>query len=111
MLGWAGRVLQVLQAHHRHPAVYLQVVCAGDGGGGGARHVPPPLPQVRHSNPPLVRLVLTLASPPAIGSHTGYILPPLLRLVLTLGIYCLPSCEWFSHWVYTASPPAIGSHT
>eukprot|EP00959_Pyramimonas_sp_CCMP1952_P425533 8913804-Pyramimonas_sp.AAC.1 len=39
------RERRVLQAHHRHPAVYLQVVCAGDGGGGGARHVPPPLPQ------------------------------------------------------------------
>eukprot|EP00959_Pyramimonas_sp_CCMP1952_P452436 9466580-Pyramimonas_sp.AAC.2 len=38
------------------------------------------------------------------------ILPPLLRLVLTLGIYCLPSCDWFSRWVYTTSPPAIGSH-
>eukprot|EP00976_Prorocentrum_cordatum_P116510 1196174-Prorocentrum_minimum.AAC.9 len=33
-----------------------------------------------------------------------------LRLVLTLGICCLPSCDWFSHWVHTASPPAIGSH-
>eukprot|EP00959_Pyramimonas_sp_CCMP1952_P328452 6876231-Pyramimonas_sp.AAC.1 len=38
------------------------------------------------------------------------ILPPLLRSVLTLGICCLRSCDWFSHWVYTASPPAIGSH-
>eukprot|EP00976_Prorocentrum_cordatum_P066954 1178521-Prorocentrum_minimum.AAC.3 len=36
------------------------------------------------------------ASPPAIGSHAGYIPPPLLRLVLTLGIYRLPSCNWFS---------------
>eukprot|EP00976_Prorocentrum_cordatum_P067046 1178563-Prorocentrum_minimum.AAC.3 len=36
--------------------------------------------------------------------------PPLLRLVLTLGIYCLPSCDWFSRWGYTASPLAIGSH-
>eukprot|EP00959_Pyramimonas_sp_CCMP1952_P259655 5428963-Pyramimonas_sp.AAC.1 len=25
-------------------------------------------------------------------------------MVLTLGIYCLPSCEWFSRWVYSASP-------
>ena len=33
---------------------------------------------------------------------------PLLRLVLTLGIYGLPTCDWFSRWVYTASPPAIG---
>eukprot|EP00976_Prorocentrum_cordatum_P047432 957987-Prorocentrum_minimum.AAC.2 len=77
-------------------------------------------------------------SPPATGSHAGYILPPLLRpvltlgilppllrLVLTLGIYCLPSCDWFSRCVYTdcltscdrfsrcvctASPPATGSH-
>eukprot|EP00959_Pyramimonas_sp_CCMP1952_P329009 6888043-Pyramimonas_sp.AAC.1 len=39
-----------------------------------------------------------------------YILPPLLRLVLALGIYCLPSRDWFARWVYTASPPAIGSH-
>eukprot|EP00959_Pyramimonas_sp_CCMP1952_P023482 493476-Pyramimonas_sp.AAC.1 len=37
------------------------------------------------------------------GPRAGYILPPLLR-------YCLPSCVWFSRWVYTASPPAIGSH-
>ena len=22
-----------------------------------------------------------------------------------LGIYCLPSCDWFSSWVYTASSP------
>eukprot|EP00976_Prorocentrum_cordatum_P082723 1184937-Prorocentrum_minimum.AAC.7 len=34
----------------------------------------------------------------------------LLRLVLTLGICCLPSCDWFSRWVYAVSPPAIGSH-
>eukprot|EP00959_Pyramimonas_sp_CCMP1952_P351718 7369223-Pyramimonas_sp.AAC.1 len=27
-------------------------------------------------------------------------LPPLLRLVLTLGIYCLPSCDWFSRGAY-----------
>eukprot|EP00976_Prorocentrum_cordatum_P032418 659056-Prorocentrum_minimum.AAC.1 len=33
-----------------------------------------------------------------------------LRLVLTLGIHCLPSCDWFSRWVYIASPRAIGSH-
>eukprot|EP00976_Prorocentrum_cordatum_P113582 1195722-Prorocentrum_minimum.AAC.1 len=39
----------------------------------------------------------------------GYILSPLLRLVLMLGIYCLPSCDWFLCWVYTVSPPAIGS--
>eukprot|EP00959_Pyramimonas_sp_CCMP1952_P016828 356902-Pyramimonas_sp.AAC.1 len=45
------------------------------------------------------------------SQSVGYILPPLLRLVLTLGIYCLPSCGWFSRWVYTASPPAVGSHT
>eukprot|EP00976_Prorocentrum_cordatum_P099803 1191975-Prorocentrum_minimum.AAC.1 len=32
-----------------------------------------------------------------------------VRLVLTLGIYRLPSCDWFSCWVYTASPPVIGS--
>eukprot|EP00976_Prorocentrum_cordatum_P084304 1185598-Prorocentrum_minimum.AAC.3 len=24
--------------------------------------------------------------------------------------YCLPSCDWFSRWVYTAFPPAFGSH-
>eukprot|EP00976_Prorocentrum_cordatum_P058874 1173962-Prorocentrum_minimum.AAC.1 len=65
--------------------------------------------------PPLLRLVLTLgitASPPAIGSHAGYIPPPpLVRLVLTLGLYrLLPSCDWLSRWVYTAFPPAIGSH-
>eukprot|EP00959_Pyramimonas_sp_CCMP1952_P263387 5507930-Pyramimonas_sp.AAC.1 len=40
--------------------------------------------------------------------HPRYILPPLLRSVLTLGIYCLPSCDWFSREVYTASPPVIG---
>eukprot|EP00976_Prorocentrum_cordatum_P093622 1189444-Prorocentrum_minimum.AAC.1 len=45
-----------------------------------------------------------------IRSYAGYILPPPLRLVLMLGIHCLPSCDWFSRWVYTASPPAIGSH-
>eukprot|EP00976_Prorocentrum_cordatum_P070486 1179954-Prorocentrum_minimum.AAC.1 len=27
-----------------------------------------------------------------------------------LGIYRLPSCDWFSRWVNTASTPAIGSH-
>eukprot|EP00959_Pyramimonas_sp_CCMP1952_P087988 1841016-Pyramimonas_sp.AAC.1 len=56
--------------------------------------------------PPFLRLVLTLgthclvhaASPPAIGSHAGYIPPPLLRLVLTLGTYRLPSRDWFSRW-------------
>eukprot|EP00976_Prorocentrum_cordatum_P113948 1195779-Prorocentrum_minimum.AAC.5 len=26
-----------------------------------------------------------------------------------MGIYCLPSCDWFSRWVYTTSPPVIGS--
>eukprot|EP00976_Prorocentrum_cordatum_P073650 1181199-Prorocentrum_minimum.AAC.1 len=26
-----------------------------------------------------------------------------------LGIYCLPSCDWFLCVVYTVSPPAIGS--
>eukprot|EP00959_Pyramimonas_sp_CCMP1952_P108711 2273159-Pyramimonas_sp.AAC.1 len=35
--------------------------------------------------------------------------PALFRLVLTLGIYCLPSYDWFSRGVYTATPPAIGS--
>eukprot|EP00959_Pyramimonas_sp_CCMP1952_P363649 7615062-Pyramimonas_sp.AAC.1 len=30
------------------------------------------------------------------GSHAGNVLPPLLRWVLTLGMYCLPSCDWFS---------------
>eukprot|EP00959_Pyramimonas_sp_CCMP1952_P045313 946504-Pyramimonas_sp.AAC.1 len=44
-----------------------------------------------------------------IGSHAGYKPPPLLRLVLMLGTYYLPSCDWFSRWVYTISPPAIGS--
>eukprot|EP00976_Prorocentrum_cordatum_P012190 244553-Prorocentrum_minimum.AAC.2 len=33
--------------------------------------------------------------------------PPLLRLVRMLGICCLPSCNWFSHWVCTASPTAV----
>eukprot|EP00976_Prorocentrum_cordatum_P071065 1180167-Prorocentrum_minimum.AAC.5 len=28
-----------------------------------------------------------------------------LRLVRTLGIYCLPSCDWFSHAGYTPPPP------
>eukprot|EP00959_Pyramimonas_sp_CCMP1952_P165243 3453899-Pyramimonas_sp.AAC.1 len=41
---------------------------------------------------------LYTASPPAIGSHAGYIPPPLRRLVLTLGIYRLPSGDWFSRW-------------
>eukprot|EP00976_Prorocentrum_cordatum_P096058 1190410-Prorocentrum_minimum.AAC.3 len=27
-----------------------------------------------------------------------------------MGTYCLPSCDWFSRWVYTVSPPVIGSH-
>eukprot|EP00976_Prorocentrum_cordatum_P002502 48597-Prorocentrum_minimum.AAC.1 len=31
-----------------------------------------------------------------VASHAGNILPPLLRLVFALGIYCLPSCDWFS---------------
>eukprot|EP00959_Pyramimonas_sp_CCMP1952_P384045 8048664-Pyramimonas_sp.AAC.2 len=26
-----------------------------------------------------------------------------------MGIYCLPSCDWFSRWAYTAAPHAIGS--
>eukprot|EP00976_Prorocentrum_cordatum_P080330 1183933-Prorocentrum_minimum.AAC.1 len=43
------------------------------------------------------------------SKEVGYIPPPLLRLVLTLGIYRLPSCDWFSRWVHTASPPTIGS--
>eukprot|EP00959_Pyramimonas_sp_CCMP1952_P224725 4699122-Pyramimonas_sp.AAC.1 len=51
-----------------------------------------------------------MASPPAIGSHAEYMPPPLLRLVLMLGIYCFPSYDWFSRWVYTASPLTIGSH-
>eukprot|EP00959_Pyramimonas_sp_CCMP1952_P424537 8891915-Pyramimonas_sp.AAC.1 len=25
-------------------------------------------------------------------------------------VYGLPSCDWFSRWVYTVSPPVIGSH-
>eukprot|EP00976_Prorocentrum_cordatum_P111443 1195367-Prorocentrum_minimum.AAC.3 len=25
-------------------------------------------------------------------------------------IYCLPSCDWFSCWVYAVSPSVIGSH-
>eukprot|EP00976_Prorocentrum_cordatum_P027977 567547-Prorocentrum_minimum.AAC.1 len=60
-----------------------------------------PRPQVRaglsqHCSPREAYALLstTAASPPAIGSHTGYIRPPHLRLVLTLGIYCLPSCDW-----------------
>eukprot|EP00959_Pyramimonas_sp_CCMP1952_P061178 1278593-Pyramimonas_sp.AAC.1 len=58
-----------------------------------------------------LRGIVDTVSPPAIGSHAGNILPPLLRLVLMLGIiYCLPSCDWFSRWQYTASPPTIGSH-
>eukprot|EP00959_Pyramimonas_sp_CCMP1952_P456428 9473156-Pyramimonas_sp.AAC.1 len=25
-----------------------------------------------------------------------------------LGIFCLPSCDWFSRWAYTASSPILG---
>eukprot|EP00959_Pyramimonas_sp_CCMP1952_P227517 4757295-Pyramimonas_sp.AAC.1 len=45
----------------------------------------------------------SIASPGIAGhrSVTGWeaghcIPPPLLRLVLTPGIFCLPSCDWFS---------------
>eukprot|EP00959_Pyramimonas_sp_CCMP1952_P158400 3312659-Pyramimonas_sp.AAC.1 len=51
----------------------------------------------RSHSPPLPRLVYT-PSPPAIGSHAGYILPPLLRLVVTLGIYRLRCIEAGVYW-------------
>eukprot|EP00959_Pyramimonas_sp_CCMP1952_P470119 9496131-Pyramimonas_sp.AAC.1 len=43
-------------------------------------------------------------------SHAGHILYPLLRLVRMLGVYCLPSFDWFARWVYAVSPPSNGSH-
>eukprot|EP00959_Pyramimonas_sp_CCMP1952_P426879 8940441-Pyramimonas_sp.AAC.2 len=33
---------------------------------------------------------------------------PLLRLVLSLGIYRLPSRDWFSRWVYTGAGSMVG---